>query len=123
MELLIPLALVLRVTGTLAPKIVPKVLAAIGVNTKTVYRISRSVIRDNIVLDVRARPGDADTEWRICTYYLGPLLERLRLHAADPVNHRMPRLVISCESTTMVNAIFHHLRDELGVLASLPPGG
>jgi hypothetical protein len=59
----------------------------------------------------------------MCKYYLGPLLERLRLHAEDPVKYCMPRVLVSCKSMTMVNAIFHHLRDELGALAYLPPGG
>jgi ATP-dependent DNA helicase RecQ len=111
---------VLGVTGTLTKKAEKKVLVTLGLTPKKVYFIRRSIIKDNLTIEIRGRPGDSDTARRLSKSFLDPVLPMLRAHARGGA--KMARLLIICKTTTMVNAVFHYLRDVLGDDAYQPSG-
>jgi hypothetical protein len=107
-------------TATLTTKVEPLVIGCLGLASKALHRVKRSVIKYNLSITVRIRPGDSDTERRWCKYYLDPIIVRLRRYTREGVD--MPRVLMLCKTATMMHTVYHYIFSCLGADAYSTPG-
>ena len=81
----------LWLTGTLTKSGEKGLLESSGVPSIKVYRIRECIFKYGIYLEVRDRPGDADTSRRHCMYYCDTIIDLLAQHSRGEIV--LPRII------------------------------
>jgi superfamily II DNA helicase RecQ len=117
-ELIVGRVQLMMVTCTLTTQVEREALRDMGLTKSNVNCVRRSIIKRNLFIEIRKRPGDQNTVRRHSLYHLAPLVELLRAHSKG--TKAMDRVLWLCGSGNSVNKHYAYILRELGADAYVP---